>query len=337
MRFYVFFKGKRRIMKKYIFMFLVFFINFSFSEEVDWVKDYKKAFIIAKNENKNVFVFFNSSKEPFCSKKNDEKEFLKKINSFFVLVDIDISEEALFNQNFIQNKNLKKTYKIEEVPFVFILDEEEHVITKQSYSSLLERGSENLLKRLADYNDFKKQKFSYLNIDDLIENYEKVKSLGFEGLKIKIIQEGMKNIEDPFFRLEQYALLLNNNDLMEAEELKKEIIANDPNNLKKGHLKLALIDFEFFAKDTRIKDPEVVIKPLVEYINLFGKKDKRDIWFLEMTISHFFNKKGLLKEALLHARVSYKTAPVSLRKDIAKIVLCLKKKVKNPSNISCQK
>lgn len=158
-------------------------------------------------------------------------------------------------------------------------------------------------------------------------SYQQARASGNDFIRDKTLNEGIKKDESLYFLLEKYTELTDKRKIDEAKIVKKEIIEKDPYNMRKTCYRLAMIDFEALSRDKTIIDPNIVIYPLLQYINDFGKKDRDNLWRLEMIISQFLCSRGLVKEALIHARASYKAAPITLKKEIVKTVLYLKHRV----------
>ena len=316
--------------KKYFLVLFIFFSSFIWAKDIYWYKDVFEARDVAKKEKKNLFLFFTCLDNcPWSKKFNEEilknSIFIEKTNALFVFVLVDFPSAS--NEKLKENKELKEKYKIGTFPSVLLLDLNDDIITKLEYLPLEPQKYALKLEQIVnEYNELTKCDFKNLSGDELKKTYERAKAIGCTTLKMKTIEEGVKKQEDLFFHLEKYSLLVENNKKDEANKLKKEIIDSDPKNLKKSYLKLAMIDFQNLATSD-VQDPEKIIKPLTDYIKGFGKKDKENLWRLEMMISQFFSSKGLLKEALKHARASYKAAPLIVRKELAQTIIYLKKKI----------
>lgn len=286
------------------------FTTLLFSSQIDWHENLSEAITIAKRDNKAIFLFLmkEGSKLQIFDKEN-----FHLIHPYFVFVKIDPSE--------IQDK-----YRIDPSSFVLLLDKENNLICNLNLS-FEEQYPKRVKDLLQEYYSFQKLDLTKLSLKELKGVYRKAQAFS-EDIRSKIVEVALKQQEDTYFLLEQYNLLLKKN-LQEAKDLKKKLIASDPHNLKGTIYKIAIIQFEH--RSSNCMDPFEVIKPIVKYINKFGKMDRDNIWHLEMLISHFFSNKKMYKEALIHARASYKVAPIFKKQQLVQNILDLKKKISNPN------
>lgn len=298
-----------------------------------WHEDYQSAYEEAKKNNKDIFLFFTGSDYcPWCKKLSkeilDTNDFKSMTDKYFEFVLIDFpAKKALSDTQYKHNKKLKEKYKVEGFPTVIIIDTDGIIITRTGYLPIGPKEyAKKIIQLTEEHNNLKKKDLSKLEPSDLKKSYEKARSSGNDFLKEMAISEGIKKDDHLFFLLEKYAYLLEKKRPDEAKEVRKEIVEKDPYNLRKAYFKLAMIDFQILAKDSSALDPHSVIHPLVEYISEFGKKDRDNLWRLEMLISQFLSSKGLTKEALKHARESYKAAPQVMKKELVQTVIYLKNK-----------
>ena len=306
-----------------------------------WHEDYEVAYTKARAENKNMFLYFIGSDYcPWCKKFSTEiletSAFKDAVTKYFEFVYVDFpAKKKLSEKQYLNNKKLKEKYEIVDFPTVVIIDTDGQIITKIGYLPIgPKKYADNLIQIVEQYNELKEKDISRLNSFDLKLTYEKAKAIGNESFKDKTINEGLKKEGRLYFLFEKYIALLDKQKLTEANEIRKEIIESDPHNLLKSFFRLAMIDFEVLAKDKNISDPKKVITPLVEYIKEFGKKDKTNLWRLEMLISQYLSSKDMLKEALTHARASYKAAPMIIRKELVQTILYLKHRIQEEESLA---
>lgn len=297
-----------------------------------WNEDLGEALNEAYKTDKIVGLYFSESDYcPWCKKfdkeiLNDEK-FIGSISSCLIMVLVDFPKYKKIEQHKIQrNEALKNKYQITAFPTLVLLDSKANVITQMGYLPVSPaKYAENIKKIINEYKELSSFNFEEISTKDLKSIYEKAKKLGYDFLQKKCLEKGVK-CQDNYFFLEKYSILLKQNRFDQAIRLKKKMQYLDPNNHKKTHLKLALIDFENLSEKKDLS-PEKAIAPLVEYINKFGKKDK-EYWRLEMMMSQYLSSRGKIKLALSHARECYKAAPSIIKKDLAKTIWYLKNKIK---------
>ena len=316
-------------MRNYFILFIMLFTTALFGK---WHEDYQTAYNTAKKENKNLFLYFTGSDYcPWCKKLSNEilnkPDFMALADKYFEFVLIDFpAKKSLSETQYKNNKKLKEKYGIEGFPTVVILDSDEIVIARTGYLPIgPTEYAKKIIKLIEEHNVLKKKDLSKEDFSDLRYSYKKARFHGNEFIKEKALNEGMQKDDRLYFLLEKYSELTHKQKYDEANELKKEILAKDPYNMRKTCYRLAMIDFEVLSKNQTV-DPNAVIHPLLKYIDEFGKKDKDNLWRLEMIVSQFLCSRGHIKEALKHARASYKAAPSALKKDIVETVLYLKHK-----------
>ena len=83
---------------------------------------YQDALVLAKDDDKKIFLLFTSENCPWCDKQKDvltNPELVKKLKDYVVCF-VDSKKE----------KELSKTYKVRSVPSYFILDKQEKILKK---------------------------------------------------------------------------------------------------------------------------------------------------------------------------------------------------------------
>lgn len=321
---------------------LFFLFAFSFAHCDLWYSNLEDALSDAKKNDKIVGLYFSESDYcPWCQKFEKEilsdEKFIRSVSPYLILVLIDFpNHKKMDEEQLKKNEKLKNKYAIEGFPTLVLLDSNQDEITEIGYLPITpEKYAENIIKIIKEYQELIHTNFEKLSSGQLKNIYEKAKTLGYGRFQRKCLDRGLKSSDNYFFCLEKYASLLKQNQLDQAVKLKKRMQYLDPNNIKKIHLKIALVDFENLVEKKDL-NPEKVIEPLVEYIQKFGKKDK-DHWRLEMMISQYLSSKGKLKLALAHARESYKSAPSIIKKDLAKTILYLKQKMRETDHLTNNK
>lgn len=96
--------------------------------ELDWVKNFETAKLLAKQQNKYVLLVFTGSDwcSPCKSLENyilETKKFKEFADKHFILIKADFPKHTTLDQpTRTQNNQLKNQYKISSYPTVFILD-----------------------------------------------------------------------------------------------------------------------------------------------------------------------------------------------------------------------
>lgn len=226
-------------------------------------------------------------------------------------------------------KQLKEKYGVDEFPTLVLITPQQEEMFKVGYLPLSPKEFAARLKQMVG--DFKElfgrleKDEAPMSLEELESLYIKARDLKSAHYKEKLMQEGLKRDKDTFFLLEKYAELMEAGNKKEAAPLREKIIDRDPKNLKGSQLRLAIFDFQ--TRATRLKrkdDPFAVMKPLVAYIEKFGKKDKDNLWKVQMMMAQYLFTKNEVKEALEHASASYQSAPEESRKEIAETIDYLK-------------
>jgi protein disulfide-isomerase len=81
---------------------------------------------------------------------------------------------------------------------------------------------------------------------DLKQIYDKALELHFDDDVHAIIAAGLNSDMKFFFQMERYRMLAEDGNIHkpEARDLREQLVASDPNNERKTHYQLAVIDFE---------------------------------------------------------------------------------------------
>lgn len=72
------------------FILSIFFISGLSSAELDWPNDYEKAVELAKQENKNIYIFIGADRCRFCDTLKNEaltkKSVIKRLNNSYIYI-----------------------------------------------------------------------------------------------------------------------------------------------------------------------------------------------------------------------------------------------------------
>ncbi|MFA5250112.1 MAG: thioredoxin family protein [Parachlamydiales bacterium] len=298
-------------------LFLSVFFTALTGGEIRWFADLEEAKYAAKQEKKYVLLYFTGSDWcPWCQRMHSEilasPEFQKMAGPLFVFVLVDFPRRKnLEHSQREKNRELKRQYNVEGFPTLVLLDAGGAFITTLGYlPSSGQKYAQHLKDLVVEY-----QKLAYLDLKELsnLERqkvYAKNRDFGFSE-DVQTLKEENKE-EDPFLILEEYNLL-------------KCRFSEGVLNSTGAKLKAVLARY---LKNLQKEDSEKALFPLLDYIRTYGSKDKEHLWQLEMLISRFFYQRGNKEKALLHAKASYKAAPLMIRKDLADVILFIKRKTK---------
>jgi protein disulfide-isomerase len=297
-----------------------------------WTSDYKQAVSSAKKDAKPLFLYFTGSDWcSWCYKLDDEiltnRDFINTIKNNFVFVKIDFPIYKTLDANQTkQNEELKERFNVQGFPTIILLDNNEIPIAHLNYREGGAKAyAEYILKILKEHSDFQKgvKTLSQQSSGELQRLYKKASQLGMDEEAKIILTEGLTHEDNIFFLKEQYRFLLNEGRIATktTENVRKELLAKDPQNKKHVHYDVAICDFEALSKNLpALKTADTVLAPLEQYLAQFGEKDTKNRWKIEMTISQVYRSKNQLDKAAQYAMVSQAHAPAYMRLDIAKLV-----------------
>lgn len=303
-------------------------------QKLDWLKEYEQGVAASTKQKKPMILYFTGSDWcPWCFKIQDEvisdPAFVEAMKDSFIFVKIDFPKRTLLPEAVKKrNQELREEFKVRTFPTVVMFDPDVGVITKMGYLDIGgQKYAEQLKNSLSEYQMIRKALHSTpKEWDESLEKlYEKAKHLGCQTYIKKIYDQGLARDPGPFFLLEKYAHTIQKKgvDTREISQLRSEIINRDPENIQGSHRRLAILDFQHNAEDEK-NDPSQVVRPLLKYIDVYGRSDKDHLWQLEMMISQYLFSRDKVALALKHARRSYKAAPKAVRKEISDSILYLK-------------
>ena len=297
--------------------FILIFFEIQAGEEVSWFKDLEKAQQVS-SRNKNLILVFANDNSYWSQK-------LKGVITDFAALK---KNETAYTFCMLFSNDLSKTY-IKD-PGILLMHPKYGIITKIGYIPVDAVGFDNYIKKVVE--DFERIKAIALNAKNFdSKELEKAfllsKQMGSKVFQEELLEEGLKRFDTAFFAFEKYETLINRFPYYDERitDVKEEIRSKDPKNIQKYQLKLAMLDFLTLAKAGY--DSEEVIKPLVDYANLYGEKDKKSLWKIYMTISQFFLGKKDYNKSLIYAREANKKAPRSVKKHIQSLVKYLRRKI----------
>lgn len=322
-------------MKKSLFLIIVLSIFTLVAEGPFWYSDYEAAEKVAVEKNMPLFLFFSGSDWcPWCRKLEkrilEKPAFYKELEGkvVFVLVDFPM-KSTLVECVMEQNQNLMKKYNVEGFPTIVLVDPEKGVITKMGYLPLGPKEyAECINEMIEDFYslDRELQSPDSLSIGQWERLASRAKILGSPYYNEKLQNAGIKSCPSPLFLIERYEVVLKEQGLesKEASKLKSKIEQLDPQDVYRSHYKMALLEF-YSLTELEGKKATSVVFPLVTYIQNFGQKNPH-LWRIHLMIAHYLFSKNEVKDALYHAKMSFKLAPEKIRKELADTIASFKEK-----------
>jgi protein disulfide-isomerase len=270
-----------------------------------------------------ILMFLGSTWCPWSQKMEEEVLssgfFLQELNDVSLIAKVEIS--CCQSQD-IQLHDLMKNLRISESPTVLLFSSSGQLIKKEGFLSQDAKewvsywkegliSFKDIMTSLDICKDFKQERL----LEDL---YQKACYHGFEELKNKICEIGIKIAKRPFFFLEKYEILSKTKKFKHPDmiSLRKKISQLDPKNKELSHLKLAIIDFTSIQNRKKNKNPFEVVSPLVQYIKDFGMGDHENLWKIELMVSQYFLSRGNYSMANEFATKSKLHAPDCLKEDL---------------------
>lgn len=315
------------------------------SKDLIWQADYFQSLNLAKKNKKILLVaFVGSGWCPWSDKLQNEvlgeESFLQALQEDFVFLKVEFPESyAQFSLQNPECVSLKEKFHVQECPILMLVDPSEKAIAKISYLPLGAKEYANYIRDLLfDYRlvnmGVQAARLKHLSFDELKTLFTKAKRLLDARYQQTILDAGLKNDQGAFFLFEKYADLLTKEKFKneQIQQLRRKILERDPINQHGSHLKLALIDFEFFSNLPKMrKKTQQVIGPLIEYIREFGKQDSANLWKVEMMVAEYLFSRNKVQEALKHAKASLDSAPDSAKKQVAEMLNFIKDSIQKPT------
>lgn len=302
--------------------------------EAKWHDHYLEAKNQAVKEGKPLLIaFLGSNWCPWSDQLESEvlanPNFLREMEKDFVLVKIDIPEN--FEEENFPGKELKKRFKVEESPSLILMQPTDEEIAILEYLPVdVKEFCSYVKETLSDYQRLSritKKQLDQMQVEELKALYAKAGRLADQTFKKIVLEQGLKSDQGPFFLLEKYEDLIAGKkpSSSQMKHLRKKIIQSDPKNEGGALRKLAVMDFQALA-NVKKKTPkaEIVVRPLLEYLQAFGKNDGENAWRIEMKVSQYFFTQNRIEDALKHAQASLEIAPEECKKEIAQSIEYLK-------------
>jgi hypothetical protein len=287
-------------------------------DDAIWLKNIEKAKQVSCR-NKNLIILVVK----------DKSKWGQKLEKLVVDYSTKENKAALYTFCTIDEKEFIKE-DLNPTLKIILMHPKYGVIANMGYLPFEVKEFDNYLNsQIKNFETIKDVALNVKNFDskELEKTYLLSKQMGCSAFQTLIQEEGNNRSDTAFFSFERYEMLIHkfSYDDERVKIARKEVEEKDYKNIQKYHLKLAMLDFLNLAKED--KALSLVIQPLVYYINLYGEKDKKNLWKVYMTISQFFLGKKEYSKALEYARLSNKKAPRSVKKHIQSSIKYLRRKI----------
>lgn len=299
---------------------------------INWLTNYEQAVNQSKQASKPIILFFTGSDWcPWCTTLEEEvlntSDFAEAAGDKFIFVKLDFPQyspqDAAVSS---QNKQLQKKYDIRSFPSIVIIDSAGQQIGVTGYRpGGAKQYAGHLLRMVQSFSGYKeklgKMGQSTYSGEDLKQLLSKAQELDLVDDAQRIVNAGMMSDQKIYFQIERYRFLAEEGHIHsdEAHNLKAQIQDSDPQNKKKAHYQIAVIEFEAFSEEMEKENysPEIAVAPLQNYIEKYGSQDKENLWRLQMIISQTYLDKNKLSKALQYAQNSFDAAPSTVRAEIS--------------------
>ncbi len=296
-----------------------------------WNENYGQSLTSAKNTGKVLLLaFMGAGWCPWSEKLEreilNEPAFLEPLKEDLQFVWFSCPEET--KRSGTELLTLKEKYGVQEYPTLVFITPGQEEMFKVGYLPLSPKEfAARLKKMIADFRELfgKLEENNPISPEELESLYVKARDLNCSRYKEKLMQMGLEKDKGTFFLIEKYIQLTSSGNKKEAELVRDEIVDRDPKNLKGSQLRLAIFDFQTRSVRLKKKDnPYSVVKPLVEYVQRFGEKDKENLWRVQMMMAQYLFAKNEVQEALNQAKASFESAPQESKAEIAETIDYLK-------------
>jgi hypothetical protein len=278
----------------------------------------------AQGRNQPIVAVFLGSDCPWSAKLKQEvlenPSFLQKIRQEAILWPILLKQSE-------EEKAFLQKYAVLKCPSILLLDPKGKEFARLEFEPTDASGYADLIIGQIDH--FHEICIALDQNDDSFDEerwrglYQKAKKLSACCFKQVLLERGLRKEKGSFFHLEKFASLLERYKIKHAlvRKAKKQLLERDPENEQGFHFKVAVLEYQKLASRLKAKDrPETALRPLLKYIQAFGKKDPENYWKSEWMVAEFLYTKNLIDPALEHAYAAYSAAPESEKMQIAETI-----------------
>ena len=312
------------------------------TSKLQWTTNYQEAQELSKKSGKPLFLFFTGSDWCGWCKALDKEvltseAFSSLVGNTFIFMKIDFPiYTSLDDATKKQNEDLKEKFEIKGFPTIVLVSSEGHQMGILGYKAGGGKSYAEYLLKLVKNQDQFKQGMKTLQKQDLasLESlYKQASKMGMHTEEKAIIAAALQKGGSTFFLTESYRQFAHDGESNSepAQNIKKKLQNQDPDNKTGVHYQIAVIDFEAQAENLpQQTDANSTIKPLQDYLQQFGANDSENRWRIEMTISQVLRSKNQNNEALAYAKSSLEHAPEEFKASVAQAIIGLEQ---NTSNI----
>ncbi len=298
----------------------------------NWSKSESEVLAAAQEQNLPILAaFVGRSFCPWSQKLVAEvltqRAFYTKVRTEAILWHIPIHHKADEDE-----LGLRAKYKVGECPLILLLDPQGREFARIDYLSL-EAGefAEKIAGIIADFQEvcIALDEPEHVEASKWQELYAMAREFSVPYFRDAILQRGLKSEFKAYFLMEKYAALVEKCSLRNdrVKQCRYELLSSDPHNREGIPLKVAMLEFDKLSKSLKRKDRvEKALRPLFEYLHLFGEKDPENAWRVEMMVAQYLFTKNAVQAALEYAHRSYQKAPDPAKAEIADSILFMQSK-----------
>jgi protein disulfide-isomerase len=313
------------------------------TSSIAWITDYEQAVKLGKQTSKPLFLFFTGSDWcGWCNKLEKEvleaQDFVQAISDKLIFVKLDYPMRVQLDpETTNQNERLQEKFSVKSFPTIVILNFDQQPIGMAGYrTGGGKQYAQHVLKMVNDYSAYKQQMqrlgVYHFSGKDLKRLYQKARELGLEADSNLLIRKGMSSDQANFFLTERYRHLVHAGQMRDKETLllKRKLLDSDPGNEYLTHYQVAIIDFEAYSDEAQknSSSADMVVEPLLIYIEKHGHNDRENLWRLNMIISQVYLDHNRFTDALRYAQDSYSAAPSIIQPEISSAIKNIQSQIK---------
>lgn len=278
----------------------------------------------AQAQNRPVAAVFLSPECPWSAKLQHEvlesSTFIEKVEQEAILWPIVLKHNE-------EERAFLEKYQVHNCPSILLLDPKGKEFARFEYVPTDAAGyGELIVEQINDFHeicvalDQNERSFDEEKWRDL---YQKAKKLSASCYKQVLLDRGVRKEKGSFFHLEKFASLLEKYKIKHplVRKAKKQLLDRDPKNEQGYHFKVAVLEFQKLASRLKPNEgPVTALRPLLKYIQAFGRKDRENYWKSEWMVAEFLYTKNIIDPALEHAYAAYAAAPDLEKPQIAETI-----------------